>query len=141
MMRRNNYLTEELSAMNVQTEKYLEPVKEMNALALENVEKLLDIQLKSINDTTRLGVEQLKSAADIKDIDGLKQYFTNQAELVKSLGERFVKDTQAALELGTSYTDKVQQIVTDTIKPETIMKAATASAEPATATKAAPKSK
>ena len=127
--------------MNVQTEKYLEPVKEMNALALENVEKLLDIQLKSINDTTRLGVEQLKSASDIKDIDGLKQYFTNQAELVKSLGERFVKDTQAALELGTSYTDKVQQIMTETIKPETIMKAATARTEPATAAKAAPRSK
>ena len=141
MMHRNIYLTEETSAMNVQTEKYLEPVREMNALALENVEKLLDIQLKSINDTARLSVEQLKSAADIKDVDGLKKYFTDQAELVKSLGERFVKDTQAALELGTSYTDKVQQIMTETIKPETIMKAAAASTGPATAAKAAPRSK
>ena len=141
MMRRNIYLTEETSAMNVQTEKYLEPVREMNALALENVEKLLDIQLKSINDTARLSVEQLKSAADIKDVDGLKKYFTDQAELVNSLGERFVKDTQAALELGTSYTDKVQQIMTETIKPETIMKAAAASTGPATAAKAAPRSK
>ena len=120
--------------MNVQTEKYLEPVREINTLALENVEKLLDIQLKSINDTTRLGVEQLKSAADIKDVDGLKKYFTDQAELVKSLGERFVKDTQAALELGASYTDKVQQIMTETIKPD-------AAANAATAAKAAPKSK
>ncbi len=127
--------------MNVQTEKYLEPVREINTLALENVEKLLDIQLKSINDTTRLGVEQLKSAADIKDVDGLKKYFTDQAELAKSLGERFVKDTQAALELGTSYTDKVQQIMTETIKPETIMKAAAARTEPATAAKAASRSK
>ena len=127
--------------MNVQTEKYLEPVREINTLALENVEKLLDIQLKSINDTTRLGVEQLKSASDIKDVDGLKKYFTDQAELVKSLGERFVKDTQAALELGTSYTDKVQQIMTETIKPETIMKTAAARTEPATAAKAASRSK
>ena len=127
--------------MNAQTEKYLEPVREINTLALENVEKLLDIQLKSINDTARLGVEQLKSASDIKDVDGLKKYFTDQAELVKSLGERFVKDTQTALELGTSYTDKVQQIMTETIKPETIMKAAAARTEPATAAKAASGSK
>ena len=127
--------------MNAQTEKYLEPVREINTLALENVEKLLDIQLKSINDTARLGVEQLKSASDIKDVDGLKKYFTDQAELVKSLGERFVKDTQTALELGTSYTDKVQQIMTETIKPETIMKAAAARTEPATAAKAASRSK
>ena len=104
--------------MNVQTAKYFEPVREINALALENVEKLLDIQLKSINDTVKLSVEQLKAAADIKDIDGLKGYFTDQAEVVKSLGERYVKDGQSALELGVSYTDKVQQIVSDTIKQE-----------------------
>ncbi|MCY4155709.1 MAG: phasin family protein [Gammaproteobacteria bacterium] len=104
--------------MNVQTAKYFEPVREINTLALENVEKLLDIQLKSINDTAKLGVEQLKAAADIKDADGLKKYFTDQAEVVKSLGERFVKDGQSALELGVSYTDKVQQIVAETVKQE-----------------------
>ena len=141
MMRCNIYLTEDTSAMNAQTEKYLEPVREINALALENVEKLLDIQLESINDTARLGVEQLKSATDIKDADSLKQYFTDQADLVKSLGERFVKDTQAALELGTGYSEKVRQIMTETIKPETILKAAAARTESATDAKAAPKSK
>ena len=104
--------------MNVQAAKYFEPVREINTLALENVEKLLDIQLKSINDTTRLGLEQLKAAADIKDVDGLKKYLTDQAEMVKSLGERFVKDGQSALELGVSYTDKVQQLVAETIKQD-----------------------
>jgi len=104
--------------MNVQTAKYFEPVREINTLALENVEKLLDLQLRSINDTARLSVEQMKAAADIKDVDGLKKYFTDQAEAVKSLGERFVKDGQSALELSVSYTDKVQQIVAETIKQD-----------------------
>ena len=126
--------------MNAQAGKYFEPVREINALALENVEKLLDIQLKSINDTARLGVERLKSAADIKDVDSLKQYFTDQADTVKTLGERFVKDTQAALEIGAGYTDKVQQIVTESIKPDATVKAATAKAGSGTAAKAAAKS-
>ena len=124
--------------MNVQSENYFEPVRQINALALENIEKLLDIQLKSINDTTRLGVEQLKSAVDIKDVDGLKKYITDQTEIVKGLGERFVKDSQAALEIGTSYTDKVQQIVTETIKPDV---AETAKTTAKTTAKAAPNSK
>ena len=111
--------------MNMQTEKYFEPVRQINALALENIEKLLEIQLKSINDTTRLGVEQLKSAVDIKDVDGLKKYITDQTEIVKGLGDRFVKDSQAALQIGTSYTDKVQQIVTETIKPDVAEKVKT----------------
>ena len=112
--------------MTIQTEKYFEPVREINALALENIEKLLDIQLKSIDDTTRLSVEQLKSAVEIKDVDGLKKYITDQAEIAKSLGERFAKDTQTALEIGASYTDKVQRIVTETVKPEVTEKKATA---------------
>ncbi len=127
--------------MNVPTTKYFEPVKEINALALENVEKLLDIQLKSINDTTRLGVEQLKSTADINDIDGLKKYFTEQAEMVKTLGERFIKDSQAAMELGVTYTDKVQQIVTETIRQDVPVAATKAKTASQTATKAAPQSK
>lgn len=110
--------------MNLQTDKYFEPAREINALALANVEKLLDIQLKAINDTAKLGVEQLKSAAEIKDADSLKKYITDQSEVVKSLGERFVKDSQAALELGTSYTDKVQQVVTNVVKTEPAAKAA-----------------
>ena len=110
--------------MNLQTDKYFEPVREINALALENVEMLLNLQLKAINDTAKISVEQLKSAADIKDADSLKKYFTDQAEVVKTLSERFVKDTQAALELGTSYTDKVQQVMTNTVKAEATSKAA-----------------
>ena len=118
--------------MNVQPGKYFEPVREINSLALENVEKLLDIQLKSINDTARLGVEQLRSAADIKDVDGLKQYFADQAELVKSLGERFIKDSQAALELSVNYTDKVQQVVADSIKQDAPVTAAAPRTAPKT---------
>ena len=111
--------------MSIQTEKYLEPIREINALALENAEKLLDIQLKSINDTAHLSVAQLKSATEIKDAEGLKDYISGQTEVARNLGERFVKDTQAALELGASYADKVQQVFTRTVKPETTQKAAT----------------
>ena len=118
--------------MNVQPGKYFEPVRAINALALENVEKLLDIQLRSINDTARLSVEQLKSAADVRDVDGLKQYFAEQAEVVKSLGERFIKDSQAALELSVNYTDKVQQVVADTIKQDAPVTAAAPKAAPKT---------
>jgi len=102
--------------MNAQVEKCFEPVKQLNALAIENVEKLIDIQLKALNDNTRIGVEQLKSASEIKDAESLKAYFTNQAEIAKTVSERFVKDTQAAIELGTSYGNEIQNVLNDAIK-------------------------
>ena len=105
--------------MNAQAGKYFEPVREINALTLKNVEKLLELQLQSVNDTARLSLEQLKSAADIKDVEGLKKYFSGQAEVAQAFGERLVRDGQTAVELGISYTDKVQQIVVETLKQET----------------------
>ena len=105
--------------MNAQAEKYFAPVSALNALTLENAEKLLELQIQSVNDTARLGFDQLKSAADIRDIDGLKKYFSGQAEVAQTLGERLVRDGQTAVELGISYTDKVQQIVVETFKQET----------------------
>ena len=119
--------------MNIQTEKYLEPIREINTLALESAEKMLDIQLKSINDTARIGVAQLRNAAEIKDAEGFKDYLSGQTEVAKNLSERFVKDTQATLELGASYADQVQQVFTKTVRPET--------ARPEAGRKAAPRAK
>ncbi len=105
--------------MNAQVEKYFEPVKQLNALAIENVEKFIDVQLKALKDNTKIGVEQLKSASEIKDVEGLKTYLTNQAEIAKTVSERFVKDAQTAIELGTSYSNEVQNVINDAINTST----------------------
>ena len=67
--------------MNAQVDKFFAPVRELNALAVENVEKVIGIQMKYIEDSAKLGIESLKGAAAISDVDGLKDYLAKQAEV------------------------------------------------------------
>jgi len=86
-------------------------MRELNALAVENVEKVIGIQMKYIEDSTKLGIEAMKGAASVNDVEGLKSYLTKQAELSKELSERALSDSKTVMELGKSYTTEVQMIM------------------------------
>ena len=101
--------------MNEQFEKYYAPVKELNTLAVNNIEKLLDLQLKFIEESTKAGVESLKSAAAFNDAEGFKDYVNAQVETSKQLTEKAIEDSKTALELGNSYATEVQKVVKDAL--------------------------
>jgi phasin family protein len=101
--------------MNEQFEKYYAPVKDLNALAVSNFEKILELQLKYFEDSTKAGIEGLKSAAAINDAEGFKDYMNAQVETSKQFTERAIEDGKNVLELGNSYAAKVQKVVKETI--------------------------
>jgi phasin family protein len=101
--------------MNEQLEKFMTPVREINALAVENLEKLFDIQMKYVGDSAKIGIDQMKTASAITDMEGLKSYMSQQAEVSKQLTERAITDGRAVLELGNSYTTSVQKIFKDAL--------------------------
>jgi phasin family protein len=118
MMRRNKTPEPPLegSIMNAQVEKYMAPVQELNALAVANVEKIVALQMKRIEETAKLGIEQLKAAAAIKDFEGLQGYVTNYAESLRQFGESAAEDVRTVYELGNSYSTEAQRILKDALK-------------------------
>jgi len=102
--------------MNEQFEKYITPVRELNALAIANIEKIADLQLKYIEDSFKAGVEQMKSAATVTDAEGLKSYVNAQVAVSKQFTERTMEDSRAVAELGNSYASEVQKVVKETFK-------------------------
>ncbi|MBI1732830.1 MAG: phasin family protein [Gammaproteobacteria bacterium] len=102
--------------MNAQVEKYMAPVQELNALAVANVEKILNLQLKRIEETAKVSIEQLKAVASIKDVEGFQGYVTSYAESLRQLGERTAEDFRTVYELGNSYTTQAQRIFKDALK-------------------------
>ena len=101
--------------MNAQVDKYLAPFRELNALAVENAEKVIDMQMKYIEENAKIGLESMKEAAAITDVEGLKAYMTKQAEVSKTLAERTMADGRSMVELGNSYTAELQKIMKDAI--------------------------
>lgn len=102
--------------MNEQFEKYITPVRELNNLAIANLEKMVGIQVKYIQDSMKVGLEQLKSASTITDAEGFKSYFTGQVEVSKQLTERALEDSRTVAELGNTYATEVQKVVKDALK-------------------------
>ncbi len=96
--------------MNATVEKYLEPVQQLNALAITNIEKLVKQQVKFLNETSEIGLGQLRSATEIKDIEGLQSYIQGQAEAAKTMSERLLAESKYITELGTEYSNEVQKI-------------------------------
>lgn len=103
--------------MNEYIEKYYAPVRELNNLAIANIEKLMDLQLKFIEDSAKAGVESMKTAAAINDADGLKEYFNNQVAASKQLTERALEDGRTVAEMGNEYVKEAQKVVKDTLTP------------------------
>jgi phasin family protein len=92
-------------------EQYMEPIKTLNDLALSSIEKIAAIQVKAIQDNTKISIEAMKSASDIKDMDSLKKYLESQVSVAQSLSESAVKDAEKIAKLGESYVTEVQEVV------------------------------
>lgn len=102
--------------MSAQAEKFFTPFRELNALAIENFEKIADLQMKAFEESSKAGIESLKGAAAVNDFDSLKSYLTKQAEVTRQLTERSLADSKSVMELGNSYNSEVQKVVKDAFK-------------------------
>jgi len=92
-------------------EKFIAPVKELNDLTLKSIEQIAAIQVKAIQENTRLSVDALKSATEIKDLDSLKDYLTGQISVAQNLSDNAVEDAQEIAKLNESYTTSVNELV------------------------------
>ena len=101
--------------MNTSFEKFITPFKELSAITVENMEKLADLQLKALEENTKIGLEQLKNASTINDVDTLKSFLDSQAKVTKEATERALKDSRTVVEMGNTYTTEVQRIVKESL--------------------------
>ena len=102
--------------MNTQFDQYLAPLKELNELAAKNFADATALQIKLVEESTKIGMEQVQNASTISDAESLKGYLGSQAEVAKQLSERFVESARTFTALGTSYNDEFQKIVKNATK-------------------------
>ena len=97
--------------MNAQFEKFAAPIKEINDLTVKNFETVIGLQLKSVEENAKIGIEQAKSATEIKDADGWKSYLNAQAEITQQYNDKLVESTKNVVELGNAFSNEIQRIV------------------------------
>ena len=65
-----------------------------NAIAVEGFEKLMDIQLKTIEDRVKVATDLMGQAGEVKDFDAARASFPKSVNLVKDSAEKFYATSQ-----------------------------------------------
>jgi len=104
-----------LDTMKDQSEKMLAPSREMNKLAVAKLEKLAALQLASLREYTEMNLARLKAATDISSPETLQEYFTQQRDFMKTVGEKLTADAKAMTELGKEFSEEAQKVARDSI--------------------------
>ncbi len=102
-----------------QTKKALAPAQELNRLVVDNAEKLVALQLASVNSYVALGFSQLKAALEVNDEKAFQNYIAKQNDLFKTISDRVAGDAKAVAELGSDFGAKAMELGQESVKAVT----------------------
>jgi len=99
--------------MSKDIENLVAPIRELSALAVSNIEKLTELQLKGITQCAEANVQALKSANAIKDVNDLQAFIEAQTEAAIAIAENAQANARTIAELGQSYAEEAKKIAED----------------------------
>ncbi|MCK2185583.1 phasin family protein [Halomonas getboli] len=134
-------------AINEQTRQFFEPMRKLNSLMLQNMERVSEYQMESLKRYSQMGTERLRDATEITDADSLRDFGTRQAEMMNELSQQMLEDARTLGEMSLKFKAELEQLYTESGQAfaeqagQAAKPAATAKPEaekPATAEKPAP---
>ncbi|MBK8066857.1 MAG: phasin family protein [Rhodanobacteraceae bacterium] len=101
-----------------------------NAIAVEGFEKLIDIQLKTIEDRVKVATDLMGQAGEVRDLDGVRAAFPKSVSLVKDSAEKFYATSQEVAGVLTKTGEAFGQLFKGTVEAanDTVVKAKAAKA-------------
>lgn len=100
-----------MNAFTEQTKNIYNPMRKINALLVENMEKMTDFQLEALKSYSNMGISQMKQATAIKDAEGMRDYSSSQAELLGSLGKKILEDAKTMADMSMEFKAQVEKIM------------------------------
>lgn len=109
-----------MQQVNEQFEKaFATPVRSYATLALDHAEKLAALQYSSAKAYMDLGLEQARSALDIKDQNDVQAFVSKQQKFAQTLADRVKGDMEKVVELQKDFADKSRKVVEDGVSSAT----------------------
>ncbi|MET1256252.1 phasin family protein [Aliikangiella maris] len=98
-----------------QTKAFFQPLKQMNQTFASQLEKLTEFQVESIKTYSQLGIQQLKSAAEIEDANTLQDFAKNEMEFMTSINQRIIDDARRLTDIGLQFKSEIEELLKDNI--------------------------
>lgn len=122
-----------MNAFAEQTKNMYAPMRKMNALMVENMEKMTEFQIEALKSYSKMGVNQLKNATEIKDAESVRDFTASQAELMSTLSKKVLEDAKSMADMTMEFKQEIEKIVEES-------RTSAAAAAPAAEAKPAAKS-
>lgn len=100
-----------MNAFSEQTKNMYNPLRKINALLVENMEKMTDFQLEALKSYSHMGLSQMKQATEVKDADSVRDYSTSQAELMSALSKKVLEDAKTMADMSMEFKAEVEKIL------------------------------
>ena len=97
---------------NVNVEELLAPAKALNELALNTVERIVDLQLQAAARLSSAMLTASKDALAVQDAASAQAYLEKRKDVASQVAQDLAKDAQTIVELGKEYAEEAGKVVT-----------------------------
>lgn len=101
-----------IETFNEQARQLFQPMRQLNALMLDNMERLTQYQLESLKHYSQMGTARMRHASEIADADGMRDFGTRQAEMMNELSRQVLEDARVMGEMSLAFKHQFAELVT-----------------------------
>lgn len=99
-----------MDAFNAQTRQMFEPMRKINSLMLNNMEKMTQYQLEAMKRYSQMGTERIRSATDVQDAESLRDFGTQQAAMMNELSQQMQEDARVMSEMSLEFKAEMEKL-------------------------------
>lgn len=96
-------------------EELVAPVVTLNKIALSYAEKLVELNLTVLRKQADVALAGWRGAIEVKDAAEVKDYLTQQGEVVREVAEGYVADAKVVTQLNQEVAEEVRKVVDESI--------------------------
>lgn len=102
-----------MDAFNTQTRQMFEPMRKVNSLMLNNMEKMTQYQLEAMKRYSQMGTDRMRSASEIDDADDLREFAAKQAEMLNELSQQMQEDAKTMGEMSMEFKTEMEKLFSE----------------------------
>lgn len=99
-----------------QQSKFFSPVLQFNQLIASNIEQMSKLQLESVQTYTETTLNQLKTAAEVKDLKSWIDFNASQINAFNQLSQQMIADGQKLQKLSETFRDNLETLSKSAVK-------------------------
>ncbi|WP_275287911.1 phasin family protein [Halomonas elongata] len=99
-----------IDAFNEQAREFFTPMRKLNTLMLDNMERVTQYQLDAMKRYSQMGTSRLRDATDVSDAEQFRDFGTRQVEMMTELSNLMLEDARAMSEMSLRFKSELEAL-------------------------------